>query len=78
VVAIFINKILRGERPIIFGNGNQTRDFLYVKDAVEALILSMKAKPNSIYNVGTNKEVKIKQLLNLISNISGKKATPTF
>lgn len=78
VIAIFINKILKGERPIIFGKGNQTRDFLFVADAVEAAILALKAPSGSIYNVSTNKEITIKALLKLISKILNKKFKPIF
>ncbi|GAI06932.1 unnamed protein product [marine sediment metagenome] len=78
VVAIFINKILKGERPIIFGSGLQTRDFLFTADAVEAAILSLKAPTGSIYNVSTNKEITVKALLKLISNILNKKLQPIF
>ena len=78
VVAIFINKILKEEKPIIFGSGNQTRDFLYVDNAVEAAILAIKAKPGSIYNVGSNKETSIKNLLKIISKILNKKIEPIF
>ena len=78
VVAIFIDRILKGKRPIIFGNGNQTRDFLYVADAVEVAIRALKTKAGSIYNVSTNKETKIKDLLKLITKILNKKAKPIF
>jgi UDP-glucose 4-epimerase len=67
VVAIFINKILKKERPIIFGDGNQTRDLLYVEDAVEAAVKVLKHSPSNFYNIGTEKEISIKNLLKLIS-----------
>ena len=79
VVAIFIKKILEGRKPIIFGDGNQTRDFLYVHDAVNAAILSLKASPGSIYNVGTNREITINSLLRLLFDIlNKKKVKPIF
>lgn len=78
VVAIFIANFLKGKRPVIYGFGQQTRDFLYVDDAVEAAILALKAPAGSIYNVGTNKEITIKAFLKLISNILNKKTKPIF
>ena len=78
VVAIFINKILKGERPIIFGSGNQSRDFLYVADAVEAAILAQKAKSGSVYNVGTNKEITVNGLLKTILEILNKKTKSIY
>jgi UDP-glucose 4-epimerase len=78
VVANFIDRILKEKKPIIFGDGNQTRDFLFVGDAVDALILALKAKSSSIYNVGTNKEISINSLLKLISKILNKKIKPVY
>jgi len=78
VIAIFIDKILKGKKPIIFGDGKQSRDFLYVDDAVEAAILGIKASTGSIYNLGTNKEITINELLKLLSNILKKKIKPVF
>lgn len=78
VIAIFTDKILKGEKPIIFGDGNQTRDFLYVGDATEAAIRAIKASSGSIYNIGTNKEITIKKLLNLLLIKLNKKVKPVF
>jgi len=78
VVAIFIDQILRGKKPIIFGRGQQTRDFLYVNDAVEAAISALKISAGSIYNVGTNKEITINGLLELLSKILKVKIKPVF
>ena len=78
VVAIFIEKLLKNQKPTIFGDGNQTRDFLYVDDAVEAAILAIKAPTGSIYNVGTNKEITINTLFKLLSNILKAKIKPVF
>ncbi|MQK95329.1 NAD-dependent epimerase/dehydratase family protein, partial [Escherichia coli] len=58
VIAIFTKKILNGENPIIFGDGNQTRDFVFVKDVAKANLLSIKSK-NGIYNIGSGKETRI-------------------
>jgi len=78
VVANFIDRILKEKKPIIFGDGNQTRDFLFVGDAVDALILALKAKSSSIYNVGTNKEITINNLFRLISKSLNKKVEPIY
>lgn len=78
VVAIFVVKLLKEERPIIFGSGFQTRDFLYIDDAVNAAILSLKASPRSIYNVGINNEITINDLLKLLSNTLKVKIKPIF
>jgi UDP-glucose 4-epimerase len=76
VIPIFINKILKNQKPIIYGSGEQTRDFLYVDDAVKAFLLAMQIKKSEIYNVGTGQEIKILQLLNLIKKNINSKVKP--
>ena len=78
VVAIFIDRILKREKPVIFGDGRQTRDFLYVDDAVTSAFLSLKSPPSSVYNFGTNKEISVNSLLSLISRVSGQTIKPNF
>ena len=69
VVAIFISKLLAGEKPIIYGNGLQTRDFVFVADVVEALVLCLKVQQSFTLNIGTNQAVTIKQLLKLTAKL---------
>ncbi len=78
VIAVFLNKILKGDKPIIYGDGKQTRDFLYVDDAVEAATKVMYSPSGSVYNIGTNKEISINYLLALINNIVKKDMRPIF
>jgi len=66
VVAIFCEKMIKGKQPVIFGSGRQTRDFVYVKDVVEAHILALKKKRVGIYNIGTGKETNINKIFDLI------------
>ncbi len=69
VVAIFCQKMLTGEQPVIYGKGAQTRDFVYVDDVVEANILAMKSKKNGVYNVGTGKETNVNVIFKKIRNL---------
>lgn len=69
VVAIFIDKILSEEQPIINGDGKQTRDFVYVKDVIKANILFLDKDVNGIFNVGTSVETNINQLFHKIIDI---------
>lgn len=78
VIAIFIDNILNGRRSIIYGSGNQTRDFLYVDDAVSAATKALKASSGSIYNIGTNREITINNLLKLLFLEFNKKINPIF
>lgn len=62
VVSIFMNSLLTGETPTIFGDGEQTRDFVYVKDVAVASILAMEKGKNLTLNIGTNHSTSIKEL----------------
>jgi len=78
VVAIFIRQLLNQKKPVIFGDGNQTRDFLYVQDAVSAAVKSIKAFSGAVYNVGTGRGITINNLLKLLSQKLNKKVKPIF
>ncbi len=62
VVAIFTGKLLKGEQPTINGDGKQTRDYIYVGDAVRANVLALRFKGSNIYNVGTGVECDVNTL----------------
>ena len=66
VISIFSNKFLSNEQPIIYGDGNQTRDYVYVMDVVEALILSSKTEENLFLNIGTGIETSVNQLVEIM------------
>ena len=68
VVAIFLDKMLNGGQPVINGDGNQTRDYVYVKDVVKANILSLENTDKiGIYNVGTSIEISVNDLFKEIN-----------
>ncbi|KDE45942.1 hypothetical protein DI43_18895 [Geobacillus sp. CAMR12739] len=56
VVAAFIRKQLAKEPPVIFGDDNYTRDFVFVKDVARANCLSLTKGDNETFNIGTNKK----------------------
>jgi UDP-glucose 4-epimerase len=62
VVAIFCNKMLKGEQPVINGDGKQTRDYTFVSDVVKANLLALKYDRSNIYNVGTGIETDVNNL----------------
>ena len=73
VITIFTNQALRGEDITIYGDGKQTRDFIHVKDVVDAnlLIANCKHAYGLVFNVGTGKETSIKSLALKIIKIVG-------
>jgi UDP-glucose 4-epimerase len=78
VVSIFINNILENKQSFIFGDGRQTRDFVYVLDICDALILAMKSKRIGVYNVGTGIETSINELYKKIQKIFNSKIPPKY
>ena len=66
-----IGKLLKKESPIIYGTGHQTRDFLYVDDAIEALIMLSEKGKREVYNVGSGKEVSLQKMFSIIRQSLG-------
>ena len=71
VVSIFSNKMLSNEPVTIFGNGNQTRDFIYVGDVASAFKLAMEKDKSFSVNISSGKSVTINELYELMSGIVG-------
>ncbi|MBS7287420.1 MAG: SDR family NAD(P)-dependent oxidoreductase [Candidatus Freyarchaeota archaeon] len=73
VIPIFIRRVLGGEPPLIHGDGEQTRAFTYISDAVEATVLAASKKDavGEVFNVGSKEEVTINQLARMIIELSG-------
>ncbi len=74
VIPIFINNALAGKAPIIFGDGEQSRDFTFVKDVVEANILAAESEATGIFNIGRSRSVTINHLAQLIIRFVGNSA----
>ncbi len=71
VVAIFIQKLLNNQQPIINGNGRQTRDFVFVEDVAEANLAAMGQESQGVYNVGTGIETSINELFRMLAELTG-------
>ncbi|MCE4623949.1 MAG: GDP-mannose 4,6-dehydratase, partial [Caldisphaeraceae archaeon] len=78
VVESFARKLMRGERPVIFGDGTNTRDFVYVDDVVNSFIAISSKKITGTFNIGSGKETSIRELLELIEKAMGKAIDPVF
>ena len=77
VIAIFTGRILNGKPPVIYGDGNQTRDYIFVEDVVKANILAMEGK-EGIYNVGTGIETSVNDLVKMFSKVLNKHIEPIY
>jgi UDP-glucose 4-epimerase len=62
VISIFCQHILNNKRPVIYGSGLNTRDFIYVKDIVSANLSALQYKGNDVFNISSCKETSIKSL----------------
>lgn len=78
VVAIFSEKFLANEAPFIFGDGEQTRDFVYVKDVANANVKALTSLDNGVYNVATNYEISVIDLFNIFKELTNSDLSPVF
>jgi len=74
VIVEFIKKALRGEPPVIFGDGEQIRDFIHVSDVVKAVINAItNSSVSGIFNIGSGEGVTINKLALLVAEIAGRR-----
>lgn len=80
VISIFMVKALSKKTPVIYGDGDQYRDFVFVKDIVSANLLAAESdkKRLCIYNVGTGNTVSVNQLWEKICRITGEEIQPAY
>jgi UDP-glucose 4-epimerase len=71
VVAIFLHKMLRGGDPVINGDGEQTRDFVYVGDVARANVLAVASDAGGPFNVGTGVETSINEVARILARAAG-------
>jgi len=73
VVPIFIERVMNGEPPVIFGDGEKTRDFIYVSDVVNANLLAAESErcAGEVFNIGSGKETSINTLAKLVLRTCG-------
>jgi UDP-glucose 4-epimerase len=71
VIAIFAAKMLTGEAPKIFGDGNQTRDYVFIDDTVHAFVQAMDRGSGKLVNIGTGLETSVNHLYTLLAELTG-------
>jgi UDP-glucose 4-epimerase len=74
VISIFINRLLNNMPPIIHGDGEQTRDFVYIDDVVEANMLAMNSENGAgeVFNIGTGGKISINQVAEILKHVINK------
>lgn len=78
VIAIFAGRMMAGERCLINGDGNQTRDFVFVADTVDAFSRAIERGSGKLINVGTGLETSVNLLYRMLSEIVGVEEEPEF
>jgi UDP-glucose 4-epimerase len=78
VIPKFIEAILIGKQPVIYGDGEQTRDFIYVKEVVRANLLSAESDVTGVFNIASGDSLSVNKLFETISEIIGEKLPPLY
>ena len=78
VVPKFINMVLKGRPPTIFGDGKQTRDFTFIEDVVTANLLAAQSNVSGVFNISRGVSITINELTELIMKLVGKKLKPVY
>ena len=79
VMTIFINRLLQGKPPLIFGTGEQRRDFIYVDDVVDANLKAMECDvSHEVFNVGTGIATSVNEIAELLCSEINPKISPVF
>ncbi|NOQ39487.1 MAG: NAD-dependent epimerase/dehydratase family protein, partial [Anaerolineales bacterium] len=80
VIPIFIKKILAGEKPVIYGDGGQSRDFIYIDDIVRANLLAAESTQAAgrVVNICSGAEINLLQLVDNLSIIFNREVQPDF
>ncbi len=71
VVAIFCGRLREGKRPTVFGDGRQTRDYIYVGDVVAAMLAAAESTATGPFNVGTGVETDVLELVRALGELGG-------
>jgi UDP-N-acetylglucosamine/UDP-N-acetyl-alpha-D-glucosaminouronate 4-epimerase len=78
VLSRFMLAVIRGERPVVFGDGSQSRDFTYIDNIVSETLSACEAKNASgmVFNGGTGLQITLNEVLQLLERVSGRKISP--
>lgn len=78
VITIFCARALQGEEPVIYGDGTQTRDYVYVGDVVRSFLAAADSGRPGTWNIGAGTEVDVLDLVTIITGLAGHQVTPRF
>ena len=78
VISRFISAVLKGEQPAVYGDGEQTRDFVLVKDVVQACEIAAAGEATGVYNVARGESTSLNRLVRILGKITGKDVRPKY
>lgn len=78
VLTAFVERLLAGLPLDIFGDGKQTRDFIYVKDVADATVHALRKDQNQVMNIGSGKGTSLLEVVELLKELSGRQLQPQF
>jgi UDP-glucose 4-epimerase len=78
VIPKFITRLLAEKPPIIYGDGEQTRDFIFVEDVVRANILAMESRASGVFNIAGGRRISLNELAAILSEITGIHRQPLY
>jgi len=78
VIPKFITNIMNNQSPVIYGDGEQTRDFTYIADVIQANVLAAESNATGVFNAAGGRRITVNELADTIMNICGKHVTKTY
>jgi UDP-glucose 4-epimerase len=78
VVAIFTGQMLADEQVVVYGDGEQTRDFVHVADCARANLLAVSSQSTGIFNIGSGRGTTVNQIFATLQEIIGYRGEPVF
>lgn len=78
VIPKFIDALFNGKTPVIYGDGEQSRDFIFIRHVLDAIILACESDATGVYNVASGGRTTVNQLFGIISGIMGKEGSPMY
>jgi len=78
VIPVFAERVSQNKQPIIYGDGEQTRDFTFIKDVVAANILAAEGDAYGVFNIGIGQSISINELAELVVKLMGSSVKPIY
>jgi UDP-glucose 4-epimerase len=78
VITLFLRAISRGDKPVIYGDGTQSRDFVYIDDIVRSALRAAESNFSGIINVGSGESVTFNEVVDIICTELGRRVTPEY